>query len=80
MNKVLWSSEQIQEELQRQINEIREIAEDEATVVVPLPQENELDIAGCNWSINSIRNGSGYMDDIQRIIRTLQSCVNLKSE
>lgn len=80
MNKVTWSAEQICDELQKQVNEIREIAEDKASVIVPLPQENELDATGCNWGINSIRNGSGYMDEIQKIIQSLQFRVNLQTK
>lgn len=80
MNKAMWTAEQIREELQKQVSKIREIVEDKATVIVPLPQEHEMDACGCNWGISSIRNGSGYMDDIQKVIQDLQARVNLKSK
>jgi hypothetical protein len=77
MAKPTHTAIEIQTELQRQINQIQEIQEDKANVIVPLPYLHEPDEFGCNWNVSSIRGGNGYMGAIGRIISIYRMQVNL---
>ncbi|QWD62826.1 hypothetical protein [Polynucleobacter sp. MWH-UH25E] len=77
MAKPTLAADQIQTELQQQVNNIQEIREDNATVIVPLPYWHEIDELGCNWNISSIRGGNGYMGAIGRIVSIYRMQVDL---
>lgn len=77
MAKPTLAANQIQAELQQQVNNIQEIREDNATVIVPLPYLHERDELGCNWNISSIRGGNGYMGAIGRIVSIYRMQVDL---
>lgn len=77
MAKPILAADQIQAELQQQVNNIQEIREDNATVIVPLPYLHERDELGCNWNISTIRGGNGYMGAIGRIVSIYRMQVDL---
>ena len=78
MTKPTLTALQIQAELQKRVNQIREIIEDKANVVIPQPYLHELDKQGCNWDISSVRNGGTYMASISQIIGKFRLEVDLK--
>lgn len=77
MAKPILAADQIQAELQQQVNNIQEIREDNATVIVPPPYLHERDELGCNWNISTIRGGNGYMGAIGRIVSIYRMQVDL---
>jgi hypothetical protein len=80
MAKPILAADQIQAELQHQVNNIQEIREDNASVIVPPPYLHERDEMGCNWNISSIRGGNGYMGAIGRIISIYRMQVDLTDD
>lgn len=80
MAKPILAADQIQAELQHQVNNIQEIREDNASVIVPPPYLHERDEMGCNWNISSIRGGNGYMGAIGRIVSIYRMQVDLTDD
>jgi len=77
MAKPTLAADQIQGELQQQVNNIQEIREDNATVIVLPPYLHARDELGCNCIISSIRGGNGYMGAIGRIVSIYRMQVDL---
>jgi hypothetical protein len=77
MNKPLWTAEQIQEELKTQVSNIKEINDDGANILIPLPTWHAEDDFGVNWEISSIPSVI-CVAEIHQIIDQLRFQVNLK--
>jgi hypothetical protein len=77
MEKQKWTKNQIQVEVQRQTNQIEEVAEDRSSVRIGTPTRHETDELGRNWDIAVISNSTGYIDHIRRIIDSLRAKVEL---
>ncbi len=70
-------AEEIQGIVQREVDQIQEIIEDNVKVTVSKPQLTEIDREGCNWDISIIGNGTSYSRDIRRIIDSARLKYNL---
>ena len=68
MEKPTFTAQQIHAEVQKQIQQIQEVIEDNVQIKISIPYGHERDEYGCNWNISSINNGSSYLDAIKRII------------
>jgi hypothetical protein len=77
MNRPSWTSQEIQDELQRQVNNIEAIINDDAQIFVPLPSREPEDEFGVNWNIASIPSVN-YISEIRSIIDQLRFQVRLK--
>ena len=80
MTRVLMTASEIQDELQRRINEIPEVIEDGKTVkVLGIQELAEVDNNGCNWSCVHFSNPQGYESDILRIVAEVQAVANIRT-
>lgn len=77
MNRPTWTAQEIQDELQRQVNNIEAIINDDAQIFVPLPSRELEDDFGVNWNIASIPSVN-YISEIRSIIDQLRFQVRLK--
>ena len=76
--KLKISAQNIQEELQRRVNKIPEIIEDNSIVKVGMPHKHEVDLDGCNWSVSILSNGSSYMHEFGQILSQFRLEVDLE--
>ncbi|MFZ5558489.1 MAG: hypothetical protein ACOZDY_17530 [Pseudomonadota bacterium] len=78
MPRKLLTADQIREEVSRRLAMLPEVREDQATIVVPLPQWNEPDERGCNWHMSVFGGDAvGYTRAIQRVVADVQALYQL---
>ena len=77
MSKPFLTSQQITDNVQNLVNQIEEVVEDNAHVLVGTAYWHELDADGCNWNIKTIQNGASYANEILNIIEALRLKVNI---
>ena len=77
MSKPFLTAQQITDDVQNLVNQIEEVVEDNAHVLVGTAYWHELDADGCNWNIKTIQNGASYANEILNIIETLRLKVNI---
>ena len=59
----------LQKLIQADVNAIKEVIADLASVVIGVPYWHETDGAGCNWDISNVKNIAGYESSVAEIVR-----------
>ena len=77
MERTVLSAEDIRKKVEKLVNAIDEIADDEAKVVTPLPQLHEVDRDGCNWDMGSFKGGADYETEIREAVEHVREKYNL---
>jgi hypothetical protein len=77
MNRKILTEIEIQKKVREIIHNIEEVADDGASIGVPLPQRHEVDRNGCNWDMGIFRNASGYEDSIRAEVEKARQSFNL---
>lgn len=77
MAKQVLTAKQITEKVQSLVNQLEEVVEDDATVVVSTAYWHAQDADGCNWNIASVQNGTAYADAIRKIVDAVRAEVDI---
>jgi hypothetical protein len=77
MERTVLSAEDIRKRVQKLVNAIPEIVDDDAKVDVPLPKWHESDRDGCNWDMGSFRGGSDYETEVREAVEHVREKFNL---
>lgn len=72
MAKEIKTAQQIRDEVQRLVNENREVREDGFPVQIALPYRHEPDERGCNWDIAIVSNVGGHERAVIDAIRQVR--------
>ena len=74
------NASQLQQEVDRRIHRLQEIAEDGVKIRVPRPQLQEADKTGCNWNMAHFGNAVGFERDIEGVLKAVRAEYNLATE
>jgi len=77
MERTIVSAEDIRKRVQKAVNEIPEVADDDAKIEVPIPIHHEMDRDGCNWDIGKIRGAADYETEVREAIEHVREKFNL---
>ena len=77
MERIVLSADEIRKRVQKLVNAIPEIADDEAKVDAVLPQWHEPDRDGCNWDMGLLRGGADYETEVREAIEHVRERFNL---
>ena len=77
MERAILSAEEIRKRVQKAVNEIPEVADDDAKVEVPSPTRHEIDRDGCNWDIGKVRGAADYETEVREAIEHVREKFNL---
>ncbi|MFM0324859.1 hypothetical protein [Caballeronia glebae] len=74
------NASRLQQEVDRRIHRLQEVAEDGVKIRVPRPQLEEPDKTGCNWNMTNFGNAVGFERDIERVLKAVRAEYNLSTE
>lgn len=77
MERTILSAEEIRKRVQKLVNAIPEVADDDAKVETPLPQWHEPDRDGCNWDMGTFRGGADYETEVREAVEHVRERFNL---
>lgn len=77
VERVVLSAEDIRKKVQKLVNAIPEVMDDEAKIEVPLPQWHEIDRDGCNWDMEKFRGGEDYETEVREAVEHVREKYNL---
>jgi hypothetical protein len=77
MERTVLSAEELRKKVEKLVNAIDEIADDDARVVTPMPQLQEVDRDGCNWDMGSFKGGADYETEIREAVEHVREKYNL---
>lgn len=77
MERTVLSAEEIRKRVQKLVNAIPEVADDDAKVEVPAPQRHEVDRDGCNWDMGRFRGGDDYETEVREQVEHVREKFNL---
>ncbi|TAM55993.1 MAG: hypothetical protein EPN57_01120 [Paraburkholderia sp.] len=77
MPRKTLNASRLQDEVNRRIHRIPEIVEDGVKIRVPRPQKQELDKAGCNWTMKHFGNAIGYERFVDEVLTAVRAEYNL---
>jgi hypothetical protein len=80
MQRKITSAEEICAQVQGLVDEIKEVKEDRAKVVVSPPLRQPPDKNGCNWDMYNFRNATAYGFAIRQCVDRIRSQYNLPAE
>jgi len=80
MCRKIAGPEEIRDHVQRLVNTIPEIVEDNEMVNVPLPQRQEPDADGCNWDMKSFAGARDYDHNIRTLLEQVRQTYNLPDQ
>ena len=80
MDRAILNAEEIRKRVQKLVNAIPEVADDEAKVVIPSPKWHEPDRDGCNWDMGVFRGGNDYETEIREAVEHVRERCNLIQE
>jgi hypothetical protein len=80
MHRKTLNASRLQEEVKRRLQRLQEVVEDGVKIVVPRPQAQEPDRAGCNWTMRHFGNAAGFESSIARVLTQVQAEYNLAAE
>lgn len=71
------TAKQITDRVQSLVNQLEEVIEDDATVLVSTAYWHATDAEGCNWNIASVQNGTAYAHAIRKIVDAVRAEVDI---
>ena len=77
MERTILSAEEIRKRVQKLVNAIPEVMDDEAKVETPPPQWHEHDRDGCNWDMGAFRGGADYETEVREAVEHVRERYNL---
>lgn len=77
MERTVLTAEEIRKRVQKLVNAIPEVADDDAKVEAPLPQWHEPDRDGCNWDMEPLRGGADYETEVREAVEHVRERFNL---
>jgi hypothetical protein len=77
MERTVLSADELRKKVEKLVNAIPEIVDDEAKVVTPAPQPQEIDRDGCNWDMGSFKGGADYENEIREAVEHVREKFNL---
>lgn len=77
MERTILNAEEIRKRVQKLVNAIPEVADDEAKVETPLPKWHEPDRDGCNWDMGVFRGGAEYETEVREAVEHIRERFNL---
>jgi hypothetical protein len=80
MGSKIASPEEIRRHVQRLVNSIPELIEDNVMVNVPMPQRQEPDEDGCNWDMKSFAGARDYDHHIRTLLEQARQSYNLPDQ
>jgi len=77
MERAILSADEIRKRVQKAVDAIPEIADDDAKVAIPAPTRHEIDRDGCNWDIDKVRGADDYETEVREAIEHVREQFNL---
>lgn len=71
------NASRLQDEVNRRIHRVQEIADDGVKIRVPRPERQEADATGCNWTMKHFGNAIGYERIVDEVLRGVRAEYNL---
>ncbi len=80
MPRKTLNASRLQDEVKRRLQRLQEVVEDGVKIVVPRPQWQAADRAGCNWTMKHFGNAAGFEASIASVLAQVQAEYNLAAE
>jgi hypothetical protein len=77
MDRTILSADEIRKRVQKLVNAIPEVVDDDAKVETPPPQWHEVDRDGCNWDMGAFRGGADYETEVREAVEHVRERFNL---
>ena len=77
MERTALSAEELRKKVEKLVNAIDEIVDDDAKVVTPAPELQEVDRDGCNWDMGRFKGGADYETEIREAVEHVREKYNL---